>query len=261
MNTINLLVIEDEKSICLEYKRKCNDISYINLVGTTGSSTEALEMCKKYHPNVIILDLELHNGSGNGLSFLKELQSVTLSACPFILVVTNNTSTITHQTARKYGADFVIVKTQQDYSVQMVLNTISVFDDAGLALDSKHDEQEDIVIQEALNYRRKLRDEITKELDLIGISPRAKGRKYLRDAIEITCDKETPNLCMEIAKQYSKTSASVERAMQNAIDRAWSITDPETLEEQYTAYINPRKGVPTLMQFIYYYAEKVKKNI
>ena len=130
-----------------------------------------------------------------------------------------------------------------------------------MALDSKHDEQEDIVIQESLNYRRKLRDGITKELDLIGISPRAKGRKYLRDAIELTCDKETPNLCMEIAKQYSKTPASVERAMQNAIDRAWSITDPETLEEHYTAYINPRKGVPTLMQFIYYYAEKVKKNI
>ncbi|MCR5652585.1 MAG: sporulation initiation factor Spo0A C-terminal domain-containing protein [Ruminococcus sp.] len=100
---------------------------------------------------------------------------------------------------------------------------------------------------------------MSEELDLIGISPKVKGRKYLRDAIEMTCDKEQPNLCSQIAKSYSVSSASVERAMQGAINRAWNTTDTETLETQYTAYINPERGYPTIMEFVYYYADKVKK--
>lgn len=47
--------------------------------------------------------------------------------------------------------------------------------------------------------------------------------------------------------------------MQTAINHAWRNTDIESLERYYTTYINPQKGVPTVMEFIYYYSSKIKK--
>ena len=83
----------------------------------------------------------------------------------------------------------------------------------------------------------------------------------LADAIEITCNQRVTNLCSIVAQKYKKTDASVERAMQTAINHAWRNTDIESLERYYTTYINPQKGVPTVMEFIYYYSSKIKKSL
>ena len=61
-----------------------------------------------------------------------------------------------------------------------------------------------------------------------------------------------------MSEKYGKTEASVERAMQSAIDRAWKTAYIDDLEKYYTARINSTRGVPTLKEFIYYYAEKIK---
>ena len=47
--------------------------------------------------------------------------------------------------------------------------------------------------------------------------------------------------------------------MQNAINKAWRTTDIEDLSINYTARISSEKGVPTMTEFIYYYADKLKE--
>ena len=64
-----------------------------------------------------------------------------------------------------------------------------------------------------------------------------------------------------MAKNYKKSDASVERAMQNAINRAWRVSDIEELLTHYTAKIHSEKGVPTTLEFVYYYANKVKMDM
>ena len=49
-----------------------------------------------------------------------------------------------------------------------------------------------------------------------------------------------------------------ERAMQNAIHRAWKKADIEDLLKHYTAKVNSEKGCPTITEFICYYANKLK---
>lgn len=257
MGKIDLVVIEDDIKTINEYKKRVLYFAQIHLIGSTADSDEAISIIKKRPPTAIILDLELHNGKGNGLLFLKELHKLNLNKKPFILVVTNNISTVIHSAARNLGADFIITKNQNDYSIEMVLNFLLSFVDADAPSDSSNIDQ----YKSGLEYVDKLQNQIITELDKIGISPKLKGRKYLRDAIELTCNKKRSNLCSVIAKSYSKTDASVERAMQTAINHAWRNTDIETLEENYTTYINPRKGVPTVTEFIYYYADKVKRLI
>lgn len=259
VNKINLIIVEDDNNTVEEYKAgiKCFDNFY--LTATTSSSSEALEKVKEYSPHAVILDLELHKGSGNGLMFLKELSALNLKNKPFILVVTNNISSVTHSIARNLGADFVITKNQSDFSCKMVLEFLSSV--AASALTSDINSPDAAKAAVSISYSETMKEKISTELDLIGISPKLKGRQYLADAIEITCKQRVPNLCSIIAKKYSKTDASVERAMQTAINHAWRNTDIESLERYYTTYINPQKGVPTVMEFIYYYSDKIKKSL
>ncbi len=261
MTKIDLILIEDDIKTCNEYKKLIPYYGQLNLTGITSDADEAIQMIKKQPPNAIVLDLELHKGKGNGLSFLMELNKLNLPKNPFVLVVTNNISEVTHSAARNLGADFVITKNQNDYSVEMILNFLLTLEGTGVTLDSPKTGKSVSELKCGISYIEKMQDQINKELDSIGISPKLKGRQYLRDAIELTCNKKRSNLCAEIAKTYSKTDASVERAMQTAINHAWHNTDIETLEKNYTAYINPRKGVPTVTEFIYYYADKVKRII
>ena len=123
-NTLTLLVIEDDDSVCGEYARLCSTSRGIILAGVTNSSQEGLELTKEKQPDAVVLDLELHNGSGNGLLYLSELQKLKLGHQPYVMVVTNNISAATHSLARKMGADFIITKSQTDYSVSMVLSML-----------------------------------------------------------------------------------------------------------------------------------------
>lgn len=251
----SLLVIEDEASICDEYKNRISNYKNLFLINTTNNIKTALNLIREFKPDSLILDLELHKGFGNGISLLKELSTLNLNYKPYIIVVTNNISSITHQIVRNLGADFLITKNQQDYSVDMVLNFISSI---STEKTSDNNSSEAYKLEAAQNYENCIKSRICTELDLIGIPSKLKGRKYLNDAIEITCKKRIPNISTKIAQKYSKTEASVERAMQTAINHAWKNTDIETLEKQYTSYINPNKGVPTITEFICYYADKVK---
>lgn len=250
----SILLIEDENSICDEYKNKIKNFQNLFLIDTTNNTETALSLIKEFKPDSLILDLELHKGFGNGITLLKELSNLNLEHNPYIIVVTNNISSITHRIVRNMGADFLITKNQKDYSVDMVLDFISSISGEEISDNSS----EAYKLENALNYENSIKSRICKELDLIGIASKLKGRQYLHDAIELTCKKRIPNISTIIAEKYSKTEASVERAMQTAINHAWRNTDIETLEKQYTAYINPRKGVPTITEFICYYADKVK---
>jgi hypothetical protein len=77
-------------------------------------------------------------------------------------------------------------------------------------------------------------------------------------AIQIAIIESRPNICTTLGNKYSKTESSIERAIQNAINRAWKNTDIDDLLLHYTAKINSDKGVPTVTEFIYYYANKIK---
>lgn len=259
---INLLVLEDEEEICLEYEEYCKAFDDVFLIGTSGDSDEALKITKEFLPNAVVLDLELLYGKGSGLDYLARLDQIRLRVLPYIIVVTNNLSKVTHAVCRNAGADFIMLKSQPDYSIPTVVNMLrSVINSIPDMNPPQKTCSPTIKKRIEEDYNKRMVQNICTELDIIGISPRFKGRNYLRDAIEMICHKEQPYICNEIGIKYQKTAASVERAMQHAIDHAWKTTDTVTLEERYRAYVNPKKGVPTLTEFIYYYADKVKNSM
>lgn len=257
MSALTVLLVEDEPKTCkafIEYADRMDDIS---IVGVTGDADEAVKMIRDRLPEVIILDLELRKGGGSGLDVLRNMPGLGLRVRPYIMIVTNSVSDVTIEYVRSLGADYIISKHQGGYTERYVLDFLRPMKlaiqnayPAGLVQDSTP--------ETPAQKRNRVIQRIHTELDHVGISPRVLGYQYLTDAILLTIDEPRTYLCKDIAKLYGKTEASVERAMESAIKKAWQTTDIDQLLKHYTARIKSEKGVPTLTEFIYYYANMIE---
>ena len=255
---LSVLLIEDDANACNELQRCIGEYEDLKLIGITNNSTEAFQLTQAHLPNIILLDLELHYGGGNGLLFLDQLQKTHLSHPPYILVTTNNMSEVTLNQARQLGADFILAKYETGYSAQYVLDYIQLMRSAILRKNATVMPLPDMTPaqKEQLIMKR-----IQREMDLIGINPRAIGYKYLIDSIRLIMDGADTNLARILAPKYEKSEKSIERAMQNAIKQAWVTSSMDDLLQNYTAKIRVDRGSPTLMEFVCYYASKIKNDM
>ena len=62
-----VLLIEDDPSECEAMQKYVESIHDVVLAGVSNNSEKALVLTKAYLPDAVILDLELHQGGGNGL--------------------------------------------------------------------------------------------------------------------------------------------------------------------------------------------------
>ena len=247
MEELTIIIVEDEPETCKNFATYADELDELLIVSITNDASKALTDIQDFIPDVVILDLELHLGCGNGLELLYGLSRLHLDSNPYILITTNNSSNITFEYARQLGADFIMSKHQNDYSERNVLNFLkmmkSVIKNRPSTIPSAL-----LTTETPELYKKRITRRIMSELNLVGINPKTVGYQYLIDAIHI------------IIKKYGKTESSVERAMQNAISRAWKKTDIDELYQHYTAKIHSEKGTPTITEFIYYYANKIKND-
>lgn len=257
---LSVILIEDDDTACYELEQYMDQCDDILLSAVTNNSEKALELTKYHLPDAVILDLELHNGGGNGLLYLKKLPELNLPHVPYILITTHNTSTVTFDYARNLGADFILAKYEENYSAQYVVDFLRMMQDVITSKNHLNSSSiEKSTSPEALEC--KLKKRIQREMDLIGINPRTVGYRYLIDAIAIIYHEPETNLVRTLSAKYKKSESSIERAMQNSINSAWIHSDIEDLLKYYTARILSDKAVPTVMEFIYYYATKLQNEV
>ena len=256
---LNVLLVEDDRDLCEEFGRCFAETEGIELVASTDSATQALELVRELQPDAVVLDLELHMGEGNGITFLSQLSKLKGVKKPFVVVNTNNSSRTTHDIARKLGADFVMYKHTQGHGPSVIADFLLTVDSEGI-VDAPATGQLYDDVRESLSGQNELKERIYDELNKVSISPRSKGYNYLADAIEICCGGHVPHVSAMVAEKYGKKVKSVERAMQTAIDRAWDTTDIDELLQHYKAHINARRVSPTVMEFVCYYATKLRNG-
>jgi len=255
---LTLLLIEDDPVACDELQAYFDTCEDMTLVETTNDSNIALKLVNFHLPNVILLALELHHGAGNGLLFLSELKKLSMTLSPYIIVTTQNMSDATLEQARVLGADFIITKYDKNYSPEYIASTIRLLQGAILRKNTSIAPLENVTPAQVKNLV-KLR--VQREMELIGINPKNKGFNYLVDSILNYMSDSNTNLSRTLVDRYHKSEKSIERAMQNAIKRAWDTSDIDDLLKYYTAHIRPDKGYPTLMEFICYYSNKIKNDV
>lgn len=256
---LSILLVDDDRYACSEIISLVDSSDDLILLGVTNNAFKALEYIKDRLPEAIILDLELHQGYGNGFDVLKGLRKLNLEFMPYILVTTNNSSQTTFEAARRLGVDYIMSKNQKDYCEQTALDFLRMMSPVIKSVkrfqnfDSEGDES-------PAYFEKRITRRVIAELDRIGISPKSIGYTYLIDTIVLTIKNTSQNTSTIVAKKYRKTESSVERAMQNAINRCWATSDIEELNKHYTAKIHSSKGVPTLTEFIFYYVNKIKND-
>ena len=121
-----LLLVEDDPQICKELIVEISkDAESFNLVGVTNNSGRALQYVCDTHPDAVLLDLELSEGS-EGIEFLKRLKSVEISRPPFVLILADSVDSLTNKVAREYGADYIMTKDSGSFSAQGVIDFLRI---------------------------------------------------------------------------------------------------------------------------------------
>lgn len=267
---MTILIVEDDPTECLKFETYAADMPEIKIIGVTNSSYEGVKLAEAYLPDAIILDLELHQGSGTGFHFLNELRNSRVSYDPSILLTTDITAEVVLEAAREAGVTWTFSKKQIDYSVAMV------FDIALQLRKGKETEKSGITVES----ERMLYDETTQErkeriikrieyeLDLLGVPRMLKGRIYLAEGIYFLGEVNHTDLHLKkdtviehLSKLYNRNGTAITRTMQTAINNTWKRSLPEDLKKHYTDKVNYRTGVPTTNEFLRYYAKRIRQII
>ena len=256
MTKLKILIIEDEKKECENFEDCIHRRSDFELIDITDSDIEGLSIIRKKRPDCIVLDIELnnsHSGNANSLGFFSSLKELKLNYNPIIIVTTQIHSKRTYDILHREGADLILYKGHPKYSANYVLNQFvnlnSDLDQGGLDLSTSQLKDNDSKISSLIN----------RELDLIGVTSNLVGRQYIHDAILILIQNNNKNInvIQHLTNKYKKSSSTITNGIQNAIIHAWRVSSIEDLSTCYTAKVNYETGVPTPIEFIYYYAEKI----
>ena len=245
LKPMKVLIIEDDAEDCNKFIECAKQRKDIEIVGITDSDSDAIKYVKIKHPEGIVLDLELNNsknGSTDSFGFIENLKKLKLNYTPIIIVTTHVNSKRTYEILHRSGVDLILYKDHPNYSSNNVFNKF---------INLRKDTEEKI--SECINH----------ELDLVGITSNLKGRKYIHDAVLFLIQNENSDesLIQYLSKIHKKSTSTITNGIQNAIIHGWRVSAIEDLEKYYTAKINYQTGLPTPMELIYYYADKVKKMI
>ncbi len=257
---MKILLIEDDVDECNNFIECVKKRKDVEMIGMTDSDIEGLKLVRINKPEGIILDLELNNstsGNSDSLDFLDKVKKLNPNYNPIIIVTTHISSKRTYDILHRKGVEIIMYKGHPGYSYNKVINQL-------ISLrEIKPDKTVDILKEELQEKENKISEYIYEELDLIGITAKLKGRQYTHDAILylIQNEGENVNVIQHLAKVYKKSGNTITNGIQNAIIHAWRVSAVEDLEAYYTARVNYDTGIPTPMEFIYYYVDKIKKKI
>ena len=173
-------------------------------------------------------------------------------------MTTHVNSKRTYEILHRNGVELILYKDHPNYSSNLVLNHFINLRQIPVEV-AKGGSVEDIIKES----EEKISDCINHELELIGITSNLKGRKYIHDAILYLIQNEDSdlNVIKYLTTIHKKSATTVTNGIQNAIYHAWRTSAIEDLTKYYTARVNYETGIPTTMEFLYYYRDKVKKMI
>lgn len=257
---MKILIIEDDPIDCKNFMDCIKNRKDIDLIATTDSDIDALNFVKFRHPEGIVLDIELNNsvsGHTDSLEFLNNLKKLNLEYQPIIIVTTHINSKRTYDILHKNGVDIILYKDHPKYSAEHVLNKF-------ISLRNSYPKSSiENLKNELIDMEKKISDCICSEMNLVGVTSNLKGRQYIHDAILYLIQNNTNDIgvIQYLTKIHHRSGNTITNGIQNAIIHAWRVSSLEDLSTYYTAKINHETGIPTPMEFIYYYVDKIKKLI
>ena len=218
------------------------------IVGETGDGEEAVELCRRLSPDLLIMDLMLTQMDG-----LDVLDALNGPEKPPVLVLSALVRGSTAEAALAKGASYCQMKP---------CKLSSVVDRVRLLCGAAKTEEDPA--ERSARIRQNLESSVTAIIHEIGVPAHIKGYQYLREAIILTVENRvvinavTKTLDPEVAKHFNTTASRVERAIRHAIEVAWDRGDLETLQKYFGYTVSNAKGKPTNSEFIAMIADRLQ---
>lgn len=249
---IKIMLVDPDEELRVQLEFGVLQYPDMELIAETDDEDIALQILSGVQVDVIILDLELRQGSG--ILFLKKMQALD-GPKPFIVVATKIISKVIFDTIRPLGVDYIWTKQGGDYAAAMILEIIEVSKDQIVKNSGKTAEQ----VREKVNrgtQRRIMRKRAEERLEEMGFSYKYIGTKYLNEALLLVMLNPelemnvTKALYPQIAKKFRCNLDGVEKNIRVTIGEVWSRRDESQLRKLYPYEWNKKTGRPTNLEFI-----------
>ncbi len=121
MSKTRIFIVDDSPEICNTLEKTVAFLPNIVIVGVSGTVSDAISGLKAHEPEVVILDLNLPDGSGfDVLKFLKKAKFKSV-----VLILTNHSTEPFRAKGRLHGADYFFDKTNEFENAIEVLEELS----------------------------------------------------------------------------------------------------------------------------------------
>lgn len=204
---ITLCIADDNREIVDLLTRQLETETDLKVVGTAFDGEACLDVVKTHQPDVLLLDIIMPHLDGIGV--LERLQDEMDKGKPEVIMLSAFGKDEVTKQAVQLGASYFLVK---PFNIQQLIAKIR-------ELAAGSNREFEAMSSEELD--------ISLLLQQLGISPRIKGFKYIRQAVIYVRERQellgliTKELYPMIAKEHETTSSRVERAMRHAIKTAW----------------------------------------
>jgi two-component system response regulator (stage 0 sporulation protein A) len=258
---ITVLIADDNKDFCDIVSQFLGKQEDIDVVGIANDGMEALDLVRKYQPDVVVLDIIMPHLDGLGV--LERLNEDDLEKFPKVIILSAVGQDKITQRAIALGADYYIVK---PFDLEVFLQRIRELAVMDYMDDGQLQSLSSIPAKAPsdTSRERSLETDITNIIHEIGVPAHIKGYQYLREAITMVVNNIellsgiTKELYPGIAHKFNTTPSRVERAIRHAIEVAWSRGRVDTINKLFGYTVHDEKGKPTNGEFIAMVADKLR---
>lgn len=242
MQKFTIVLADEDKNVLNTLKDKFSSGNF-DVVATTSSGTELIELIKTKKPDVTIMDIVLENCDG-----FKVLESVNKVGTKIVVQSSLSIDGFINK-AISMGASYYCIKPFDAQTLMERTNDILL-----------NNSQTNNVVSKPNNH---IEEKITNIFITVGIPAHIKGYQFLREAIKLAIanpeiiNSITKKLYPTIALKYDTSASKVERAIRHAIEVAWNRGKIENINNLFGIKVYSSNEKPTNGEFIALVADKM----
>ncbi len=242
MQKFTIVLADEDKNVLNTLKDKFSSGNF-DVVATTSSGTELIELIKTKKPDVTIMDIVLENCDG-----FKVLESVSNIGTKIVVQSSLSIDGFINK-AISMGASYYCIKPFDAQTLMERTNDILL-----------NNSRTNNVVSKPNNH---IEEKITNIFITVGIPAHIKGYQFLREAIKLAIanpeiiNSITKKLYPTIALKYDTSASKVERAIRHAIEVAWNRGKIENINNLFGIKVYSSNEKPTNGEFIALVADKM----
>ena len=239
------IVLADEDQKVIENLTNIFTDEEFEIVGTTNSGDELIDIIKNNNPDFVVCDIVLKNCDG-----FKVLENIKNSSTKVVIHSALSMDGFINK-AISMGAKYYCIK---PFDLQTLKERV-------VELNQPAQAQSNTFFNSKIGNQ--IEEKITNIFITVGIPAHIKGYQFLREAIKLAIanpeiiNSITKKLYPTIAEKYDTSASKVERAIRHAIEVAWNRGKIENINNLFGIKVYSSNEKPTNGEFIALVADKM----